>query len=126
MQTSTPRNTETPEVVILTGSFEPTSTIIDNTNTPEPSATMELTETKEREVPTVASDSQEKNKESSDDEFRNEGTCTWNPDYAIVFHSGDSMSAPFEVPFSETVQPGNLIDISADMRAPTRGGSHLN
>jgi hypothetical protein len=36
------------------------------------------------------------------------------------------MSAPFEVPFSETVQPDNLVAISADMKALTRGGSHLS
>lgn len=54
--------------------------------------------------------------------FRNEGTCTWTTDYSIVFHSGDNMSAPIEIPFPETVPPGELVDISADMKAPTRGG----
>ena len=54
--------------------------------------------------------------------FRNEGTCTWTTDYAIVFHSGDNMSAPIEVPFEEIVQPNELVDLSVDMKAPTRGG----
>jgi len=54
--------------------------------------------------------------------FRNEGTCTWTTDYAIVFHSGDNMSAPIEVAFPETVLPGERVDISVDMKAPTRGG----
>ncbi|MFN2233592.1 MAG: NBR1-Ig-like domain-containing protein [Anaerolineales bacterium] len=56
--------------------------------------------------------------------FRNEGTCTWTTDYAIVFHSGDNMSAPIEVAFPETVLPGELVDLSVDMKAPTRGGQH--
>ena len=56
--------------------------------------------------------------------FRNEGTCTWTTDYAIVFHSGDNMSAPIEVSFPEIVQPGELVDLSVDMKAPTRGGQH--
>jgi uncharacterized protein YkwD len=56
--------------------------------------------------------------------FRNEGTCTWTTDYAIVFNSGDNMSAPLEVPFPETVPPGEQVDLSVDMKAPTRGGQH--
>jgi hypothetical protein len=56
--------------------------------------------------------------------FRNEGSCTWTTDYAIVFHSGDNMSAPIEIPFPETVFPGDLVDLSVDMKAPTRDGQH--
>ncbi len=56
--------------------------------------------------------------------FRNEGTCTWTTDYSVVFHSGDNMSAPIEIPFSESVLPGELVDMSVDMKAPTRGGNH--
>jgi uncharacterized protein YkwD len=56
--------------------------------------------------------------------FRNEGTCTWDSKYALVFASGDNMSAPLEVPFSETVSPGGLVDLSVDMKAPMGGGPH--
>jgi hypothetical protein len=56
-------------VAILKRSVEPTSTIIDSMNTPEPSAIMEMTETKEPEVPTEVPDSREKNNESSDGKF---------------------------------------------------------
>lgn len=58
--------------------------------------------------------------------FRNEGTCTWTSDYAIIFHSGDIMSAPIEVPFPGTTEPGELADISVEMKAPTRGGQHIS
>jgi len=54
--------------------------------------------------------------------FRNEGNCTWTTDYSIVYHSGDIMSAPIEVPFPKRVLPGDLVDLSVDMKAPTRGG----
>lgn len=56
--------------------------------------------------------------------FRNEGTCTWTPDYKVVFHSGEIMDAPLFNPFTTTVLPGEQVDISIDMRAPTRGGSY--
>lgn len=56
--------------------------------------------------------------------FRNEGTCTWTPDYRVVFHSGEIMDAPLANPFPTTVLPGEQVDISIEMRAPTRGGSY--
>lgn len=34
------------------------------------------------------------------------------------------MSAPLEIPFPETVMPGDLVDLSIDMKAPTRGGQY--
>jgi uncharacterized protein YkwD len=56
--------------------------------------------------------------------FRNEGTCSWTPDYAMVFHSGDNMSAPLEVPFPETILPNEQVNLTIEMKAPTRGGEH--
>ena len=56
--------------------------------------------------------------------FRNEGTCTWTPKYAIVFHSGDIMNAPLSVPLTDSVPPGSIVELSVDMEAPTRGGPH--
>jgi uncharacterized protein YkwD len=56
--------------------------------------------------------------------FRNEGTCTWTTDYAVVFHSGDNMSAPLEVFFPKTVPAGEQVEISVSMKTPTRGGQH--
>lgn len=56
--------------------------------------------------------------------FRNEGTCTWTTDYELVFHSGEIMSGPLNQPFPTTVPPGGIVDISVDLVAPSRGGSH--
>ncbi len=58
--------------------------------------------------------------------FRNEGTCTWTPDYKVVFQGGEIMGAPLSNPFPTTVLPGEQVDISIDMRAPTRGGPYLS
>ncbi len=54
--------------------------------------------------------------------FRNEGTCTWTPDYKLAFHSGDVMSGPLNQPFPSTVPPGATVELSVDMTAPSRGG----
>ncbi len=54
--------------------------------------------------------------------FRNEGTCTWTPDYQVVFNGGEIMDAALSNPFPNTVAPGEQVDISIDMKAPTRGG----
>lgn len=56
--------------------------------------------------------------------FRNEGTCTWTPDYKVVFQGGEIMGAPLSNPFPTTTLPGEQVDISIDMRAPTRGGPY--
>jgi uncharacterized protein YkwD len=56
--------------------------------------------------------------------FHNEGTCTWTPDYKVVFQGGEIMGAPLSNPFPTTVLPGEQVDISIDMRAPTRGGPY--
>ncbi len=54
--------------------------------------------------------------------FRNEGNCTWTPDYKVVFYGGEPMDAPLTNPFPGTVPPGEQVEISLDMKAPTRGG----
>ncbi len=54
--------------------------------------------------------------------FRNEGTCAWTPDYKVVFYGGEPMDAPLTNPFPTTVLPGEQVEISLDMKAPTRGG----
>ncbi len=56
--------------------------------------------------------------------FRNEGTCTWTPEYTMVYHSGEIMNAPLSVPLPASVPPGSIAELSVDMEAPTRGGPH--
>ena len=54
--------------------------------------------------------------------LQNVGTCAWTPAYALVFVSGDSMSGPTAVGLGGTVQPGQSIDLSATMIAPSSDG----
>jgi hypothetical protein len=51
-------------------------------------------------------------------EFKNAGTCTWTPEYAIVFMWGASMNCPTRVPIENTVPPGETLTISVPLVAP--------
>ena len=54
---------------------------------------------------------------------RNEGTCTWRG-YALVFSSGEQMSAPPVSPIAATVPPREIVDVSVELVAPRRGGDY--
>ncbi len=55
---------------------------------------------------------------------RNEGTCAWEG-YSLVFASGDIMSAPPTIPLP-AVASSALTEISVDLTAPMRGGTHTS
>lgn len=57
--------------------------------------------------------------------LRNTGTCTWNADYRVIFTNGDAMSgtSPHEIT-NQTVAPGETLDISIDMVAPSQVGTY--
>jgi len=54
--------------------------------------------------------------------LRNDGTCAWTTAYRVVFVEGERMSAPMSFGLPKTVDPGQTIDISIRMRAPTEPG----
>lgn len=54
--------------------------------------------------------------------FQNVGTCTWTSSYALVFFSGDGLSAPVSVNLNRTVYPGEQVDLSVNMVAPNKNG----
>jgi hypothetical protein len=56
--------------------------------------------------------------------LKNEGTCTWTKDYALVFVDGASMSAPASVSLKGDVRPGETVDLSVELVAPTKAGSY--
>lgn len=56
--------------------------------------------------------------------IKNEGTCTWNTSYAVVFDSGASMSAPASFALPSEVAPGQSIDISVDLKAPAASDTY--
>ncbi len=56
--------------------------------------------------------------------LKNIGSCTWTTDYDLVFVSGQSLNAPARVGLSQTVRPGETIEVSILMEAPTFPGSY--
>jgi hypothetical protein len=56
--------------------------------------------------------------------LQNNGSCTWNSNYALVFDSGDAMNGPTSVNLSGTVAPGQTIDISVNLKAPAEVGTY--
>ncbi len=56
--------------------------------------------------------------------LRNDGTCTWNTDYDVVFVSGDRMNGPEAQALTGTVAPGATVDVSVVLTAPTTAGTY--
>ncbi|MFN2145955.1 MAG: NBR1-Ig-like domain-containing protein, partial [Anaerolineales bacterium] len=57
--------------------------------------------------------------------IRNEGSCSWNSDYDVVFDDGDAMGADPSTQISKAdVAPGKEVDISVEMVAPTEEGTY--
>lgn len=54
---------------------------------------------------------------------RNEGTCTWNSSYHLVFESGEIMNGALSNPMPD-ITPGEIADISIDLKAPARWGQY--
>ena len=56
--------------------------------------------------------------------IKNTGTCTWDSSYKFVYESGDLMGGLLEYPLTEVVPPGDQIDISILLRAPSSNGNY--
>lgn len=56
--------------------------------------------------------------------FKNAGTCSWTPSYAVVFSSGDSMNGPATQALSGNINPGQTVDISVELTAPAADGNY--
>lgn len=55
--------------------------------------------------------------------LRNRGTCTWTPDYVLVFVRGDQMGGTTAVRLPGYVAPGQSVDVSVTLTAPDKRGS---
>jgi hypothetical protein len=55
---------------------------------------------------------------------KNTGTCTWTSSYALVFISGDGMNTPAYVNLSGNVNPGESVDLTLNLVAPTKKGHY--
>ncbi len=56
--------------------------------------------------------------------LRNTGSCTWTPDYRLVFSSGDQMGGPNSVRMNEYVAPGDHTEILVQLSAPNQEGNY--
>jgi Ig-like domain from next to BRCA1 gene len=57
-------------------------------------------------------------------QFKNSGSCTWTPDYSIVFVWGDQMEGETPKPIGKTIPPGQTVEISTELRAPSEPGEY--
>ncbi len=57
--------------------------------------------------------------------LRNRGTCTWTPDYRLVYASGSQMGDTIAVPLPGYVAPGQTVDVSVTLTAPSSSGRYV-
>ncbi len=56
--------------------------------------------------------------------LRNDGTCTWTTSYSLAFVGGTQMGNTSSQPFTNTVSPGETIDLSITLTAPDTPGRY--
>jgi hypothetical protein len=57
--------------------------------------------------------------------LKNRGTCTWTPDYMLVFTSGEPMGGTTAVRLPGNVAPGQSVDVSVTLTAPAKRGRYV-
>ncbi len=58
--------------------------------------------------------------------LQNTGTSTWAANYIFRFYSGDPFGSPKEVLLNREVPPGETVDITLHMKAPTKTGTYTS
>lgn len=56
--------------------------------------------------------------------LKNSGTCTWTTGYSLVFANGEQMGGQASTALPGNVLPGQSINLSVIMTAPTAAGAH--
>jgi len=56
--------------------------------------------------------------------LKNKGTCTWTTAYALVYSSGPQMGGPAAVNLPGNVAPGQVVDLSVSLTAPSAAGHY--
>ncbi len=57
--------------------------------------------------------------------LKNRGTCSWTPNYALVFVRGAQMGGPVAVSLPKNVNPGETIDLSVTLTVPEKPGHYV-
>ncbi len=56
--------------------------------------------------------------------LRNNGTCAWSTEYAVVFVGGEQMSAEEQIPLTQSTAVSQTLDVAVTMIAPDDPGSY--
>ena len=56
--------------------------------------------------------------------IQNIGSCSWTPDYALVFSGGDLMNGTSAVALGKSVNPGETVEIPVTLSAPSKDGKY--
>jgi hypothetical protein len=56
--------------------------------------------------------------------LKNIGTCSWTTSYSLVFYSGEQMGTTAAINLPNKVDPGQTIDLSVEMTAPSKNGTY--
>ena len=56
--------------------------------------------------------------------LKNIGTCTWTTAYKLVYSSGDQMGGTASIPLTTSVAPGQTVDVSVTLTAPSAEKSY--
>jgi hypothetical protein len=56
--------------------------------------------------------------------LQNVGACTWNADYDLIYADGDRLSGAKTVSLNVRVKPGQTVDVSVDLVAPSEPGEY--
>ena len=51
-------------------------------------------------------------------QLSNEGSCTWDAEYSLVFFDGDRLGAPEAIPMPALVPPGDAVNLSVTLSVP--------
>ncbi len=57
-------------------------------------------------------------------QFKNTGSCDWTTDYRVIFASGNQMKGRDSIALPGKVRPGESVNISIDLTAPSKEGKH--
>jgi hypothetical protein len=121
--------TQTPFVVTATFTNTPAQPLATSTNTPLPATSVPATGCYQAYF--VADISVPDNTQMTKGQtftktwrIRNNGTCTWTGDFDIVYTSGTNLASVSSVDLPKEVKPGETVDISIPMTAPSSDGSY--
>jgi hypothetical protein len=124
-ETPTPTATDTPEP---TQTPTPTETPIpEPSQTEEPTAVVDCDEATFIEDVTIPDGTDLEPGTAFTKTWRllNAGTCSWTPNYKLIFVSGEQMSGPASQQLVNLeVPPGASIDVSVNLVAPSKIGTY--